>query len=171
MFLYRPLFLPVCSLPQIQVISFVTEQNWDSLEVFDGGDNTDTMLGSFSGIAGYAFLYIPLFSSTCLMCATLDIKHILKTASLLFTEQSLQSGRDIVFTNQSIDFFRKKKMAATCSSVSVLIWYKSCCLWTKVMLFFVELRQMFVYSIFATPVRARMQQQGTYIWNKTKSKC
>lgn len=34
---------------QIQVISFVTEQNWDSLEVFDGGDNTDTMLGSFSG--------------------------------------------------------------------------------------------------------------------------
>lgn len=121
MFLYRPLFLPVCSLPQIQVISFVTEQNWDSLEVFDGGDNTDTMLGSFSGIAGYAFLYIPLFSSMCLMCATLDIKHILKTASLLFTEQSLQSGRDIVFTNQSIDFFRKKKMAATCSSVSVQI--------------------------------------------------
>lgn len=37
------------SLLQIQVISFVTEQNWDSLEVFDGGDNTDTMLGSFSG--------------------------------------------------------------------------------------------------------------------------
>ncbi|KAJ6652285.1 hypothetical protein lerEdw1_012753 [Lerista edwardsae] len=33
---------------QIQVISFVTEQNWDSLEVFDGGDNTATMLGSFS---------------------------------------------------------------------------------------------------------------------------
>lgn len=31
------------------MISFVTEQNWDSLEVFDGGDNTDTMLGSFSG--------------------------------------------------------------------------------------------------------------------------
>ena len=37
-------------LAQIQVISFVTEQNWDSLEVFDGGDNTDTMLGSFSGV-------------------------------------------------------------------------------------------------------------------------
>nr|XP_033812744.1 CUB and sushi domain-containing protein 2 [Geotrypetes seraphini] len=34
---------------QIQVVSFVTEQNWDSLEVFDGGDNTMTMLGSFSG--------------------------------------------------------------------------------------------------------------------------
>lgn len=37
---------------QIQVISFVTEQNWDSLEVFDGADNTVTMLGSFSGEAG-----------------------------------------------------------------------------------------------------------------------
>lgn len=36
-------------LSQIQVISFVTEQNWDSLEVFDGADNTVTMLGSFSG--------------------------------------------------------------------------------------------------------------------------
>ena len=37
---------------QIQVISFVTEQNWDSLEVFDGADNTVTMLGSFSGEMG-----------------------------------------------------------------------------------------------------------------------
>lgn len=37
---------------QIQVISFVTEQNWDSLEVFDGADNTVTMLGSFSGEVG-----------------------------------------------------------------------------------------------------------------------
>lgn len=37
---------------QIQVVSFVTEQNWDSLEVFDGADNTVTMLGSFSGEAG-----------------------------------------------------------------------------------------------------------------------
>ncbi|TSK31427.1 CUB and sushi domain-containing protein 2 [Bagarius yarrelli] len=41
---------------QIQVISFVTEQNWDSLEVFDGGDNTDTMLGSFSGTSVPALL-------------------------------------------------------------------------------------------------------------------
>uniref|UniRef100_A0A3Q1CLJ1 CUB and Sushi multiple domains 2 n=1 Tax=Amphiprion ocellaris TaxID=80972 RepID=A0A3Q1CLJ1_AMPOC len=41
---------------QIQVISFVTEQNWDSLEVFDGGDNTDTMLGSFSGTTVPALL-------------------------------------------------------------------------------------------------------------------
>lgn len=38
---------------QIQVISFVTEQNWDSLEVFDGADNTVTMLGSFSGKLGH----------------------------------------------------------------------------------------------------------------------
>lgn len=38
---------------QIQVISFVTEQNWDSLEVFDGADNTVTMLGSFSGKMGH----------------------------------------------------------------------------------------------------------------------
>ena len=37
---------------QIQVVSFVTEQNWDSLEVFDGADNTAAMLGSFSGEAG-----------------------------------------------------------------------------------------------------------------------
>ncbi|XP_062818489.1 CUB and sushi domain-containing protein 2 isoform X3 [Anolis carolinensis] len=41
---------------QIQVISFVTEQNWDSLEVFDGGDNTATMLGSFSGTTVPALL-------------------------------------------------------------------------------------------------------------------
>ena len=47
--------LPNSSLPlpsQIQVVSFVTEQNWDSLEVFDGADNTVTMLGSFSGEMG-----------------------------------------------------------------------------------------------------------------------
>lgn len=36
------------------MISFVTEQNWDSLEVFDGGDNTATMLGSFSGACSAA---------------------------------------------------------------------------------------------------------------------
>ncbi|MBZ3872256.1 CUB and sushi domain-containing protein 1 [Sciurus carolinensis] len=41
---------------QIQVISFVTEQNWDSLEVFDGADNTVTMLGSFSGTTMPALL-------------------------------------------------------------------------------------------------------------------
>ncbi|OBS75329.1 hypothetical protein A6R68_14126, partial [Neotoma lepida] len=41
---------------EIQVISFVTEQNWDSLEVFDGADNTVTMLGSFSGTTVPALL-------------------------------------------------------------------------------------------------------------------
>ncbi|PNI20363.1 CSMD2 isoform 5 [Pan troglodytes] len=41
---------------QIQVVSFVTEQNWDSLEVFDGADNTVTMLGSFSGTTVPALL-------------------------------------------------------------------------------------------------------------------
>ncbi|XP_034859738.1 CUB and sushi domain-containing protein 1 [Mirounga leonina] len=34
---------------QIQVISFATEQNWDSLEIYDGGDMTSPRLGSFSG--------------------------------------------------------------------------------------------------------------------------
>lgn len=34
---------------QIQVISFATEQNWDSLEIYDGGDVTAPRLGSFSG--------------------------------------------------------------------------------------------------------------------------
>ncbi|KAL0612951.1 CUB and sushi domain-containing protein 1 [Plecturocebus cupreus] len=34
---------------QIQVISFATEQNWDSLEIHDGGDVTAPRLGSFSG--------------------------------------------------------------------------------------------------------------------------
>lgn len=34
---------------QIQVISFATEHNWDSLEIYDGGDMTAPRLGSFSG--------------------------------------------------------------------------------------------------------------------------
>ncbi|XP_040823013.1 CUB and sushi domain-containing protein 1 [Ochotona curzoniae] len=34
---------------QIQVISFATEQNWDSLEIHDGGDASAPRLGSFSG--------------------------------------------------------------------------------------------------------------------------
>lgn len=54
LFLHLSLFF--LSVSQIQVISFVTEQNWDSLEVFDGGDNTDTMLGSFSGTAVFPFV-------------------------------------------------------------------------------------------------------------------
>uniref|UniRef100_A0A671PAP2 CUB and sushi domain-containing protein 1-like n=1 Tax=Sinocyclocheilus anshuiensis TaxID=1608454 RepID=A0A671PAP2_9TELE len=34
---------------QIQVMSFATEHNWDSLEIYDGGDMTAPKLGSFSG--------------------------------------------------------------------------------------------------------------------------
>ena len=31
------------------MISFATEQNWDSLEIYDGGDASAPRLGSFSG--------------------------------------------------------------------------------------------------------------------------
>ncbi|XP_051038037.1 CUB and sushi domain-containing protein 1 [Phodopus roborovskii] len=41
---------------QIQVISFATEQNWDSLEIHDGGDTTAPRLGSFSGTTVPALL-------------------------------------------------------------------------------------------------------------------
>ncbi|MBZ3876498.1 CUB and sushi domain-containing protein 1 [Sciurus carolinensis] len=41
---------------QIQVISFATEQNWDSLEIHDGGDVTGPRLGSFSGTTVPALL-------------------------------------------------------------------------------------------------------------------
>nr|XP_048312083.1 CUB and sushi domain-containing protein 1 [Myodes glareolus] len=41
---------------QIQVISFATEQNWDSLEIHDGGDITAPRLGSFSGTTVPALL-------------------------------------------------------------------------------------------------------------------
>ncbi|XP_072912857.1 CUB and sushi domain-containing protein 1-like [Hemitrygon akajei] len=41
---------------QIQVISFATEHNWDSLEIYDGGDATAPRLGSFSGTTVPALL-------------------------------------------------------------------------------------------------------------------
>ncbi|XP_073075332.1 CUB and sushi domain-containing protein 1 isoform X4 [Manis javanica] len=41
---------------QIQVVSFATEQNWDSLEIHDGGDMTAPRLGSFSGTTVPALL-------------------------------------------------------------------------------------------------------------------
>nr|XP_033792232.1 CUB and sushi domain-containing protein 1 [Geotrypetes seraphini] len=41
---------------QIQVISFATEHNWDSLEIYDGGDLTAPRLGSFSGTTVPALL-------------------------------------------------------------------------------------------------------------------
>lgn len=31
------------------MITFATEHNWDSLEIYDGGDMTAPKLGSFSG--------------------------------------------------------------------------------------------------------------------------
>uniref|UniRef100_A0A8B9LZ55 CUB and Sushi multiple domains 2 n=1 Tax=Astyanax mexicanus TaxID=7994 RepID=A0A8B9LZ55_ASTMX len=72
---------------QIQVISFVTEQNWDSLEVFDGGDNTDTMLGSFSGTSVPALLnstsnqlYLHFFSDISVSAAGFRLEY--KTVSL-----------------------------------------------------------------------------------------
>uniref|UniRef100_A0AAZ3Q759 CUB and Sushi multiple domains 2 n=1 Tax=Oncorhynchus tshawytscha TaxID=74940 RepID=A0AAZ3Q759_ONCTS len=72
---------------QIQVISFVTEQNWDSLEVFDGGDNSDTMLGSFSGTTVPALLnstsnqlYLHFFSDISVSAAGFRLEY--KTVSL-----------------------------------------------------------------------------------------
>lgn len=34
---------------QIQVVSFATEHNWDSLDFYDGADNHAPRLGSYSG--------------------------------------------------------------------------------------------------------------------------
>uniref|UniRef100_A0A673IHF6 CUB and Sushi multiple domains 1 n=1 Tax=Sinocyclocheilus rhinocerous TaxID=307959 RepID=A0A673IHF6_9TELE len=41
---------------QIQVMSFATEHNWDSLEIYDGGDMAAPKLGSFSGTTAPALL-------------------------------------------------------------------------------------------------------------------
>ncbi|KAM6428144.1 CUB and sushi domain-containing protein 2 isoform 3-T4 [Liasis olivaceus] len=72
---------------QIQVISFVTEQNWDSLEVFDGGDNTATMLGSFSGATVPALLnstsnqlYLHFYSDISVSAAGFHLEY--KTVGL-----------------------------------------------------------------------------------------
>lgn len=35
---------------QIQVVSFATEHNWDSLDFYDGADSHAPRLGSYSGI-------------------------------------------------------------------------------------------------------------------------
>ncbi|EDM16293.1 rCG60055, isoform CRA_a [Rattus norvegicus] len=34
---------------QVQIVSFATEHNWDSLDFYDGGDNNAPRLGSYSG--------------------------------------------------------------------------------------------------------------------------
>ncbi|XP_051775015.1 CUB and sushi domain-containing protein 1 [Erpetoichthys calabaricus] len=72
---------------QIQVISFVTEQNWDSLEVFDGGDNTATLLGSFSGTTVPALLnstsnqlYLHFYSDISVSAAGFHLEY--KTVGL-----------------------------------------------------------------------------------------
>lgn len=36
---------------QIQVVTFATEHNWDSLDFFDGVDGSAPRLGSYSGIS------------------------------------------------------------------------------------------------------------------------
>ncbi|XP_035867009.1 CUB and sushi domain-containing protein 1 [Phyllostomus discolor] len=41
---------------QVQVLSFATEQNWDSLEIYDGADASAPRLGSFSGTTVPALL-------------------------------------------------------------------------------------------------------------------
>ncbi|MED6240283.1 CUB and sushi domain-containing protein 3, partial [Ataeniobius toweri] len=39
---------------QIQVVSFATEHNWDSLDFYDGADNHAPRLGSYSGKQFYS---------------------------------------------------------------------------------------------------------------------
>lgn len=39
---------------KIQVVSFATEHNWDSLDFYDGADNHAPRLGSYSGMAIFA---------------------------------------------------------------------------------------------------------------------
>ncbi|KAL0604877.1 CUB and sushi domain-containing protein 2 [Plecturocebus cupreus] len=75
------------SFRDIQVISFVTEQNWDSLEVFDGADNTVTMLGSFSGTTVPALLnstsnqlYLHFYSDISVSAAGFHLEY--KTVGL-----------------------------------------------------------------------------------------
>ncbi|KAF5922481.1 hypothetical protein HPG69_009527 [Diceros bicornis minor] len=56
---------------QIQVISFATEQNWDSLEIYDGGDMTAPRLGSFSG----KMAPIPLSLVVSIVLEVLEQEH------------------------------------------------------------------------------------------------
>lgn len=44
-----PYSLFIFSSSQVQVISFATEHNWDSLDFYDGADNNAPRLGSYSG--------------------------------------------------------------------------------------------------------------------------
>lgn len=47
------LLLFISSLFQIQVVTFATEHNWDSLDFFDGVDGNAPRLGSYSGKNGH----------------------------------------------------------------------------------------------------------------------
>lgn len=70
------MFLTVIIISQVQVVSFATEHNWDSLDFYDGGDNNAPRLGSYSGkwelslIKMWLFLvilkYLPLFKKCSL---------------------------------------------------------------------------------------------------------
>lgn len=45
------------------MITFATEHNWDSLEIYDGGDMTAPKLGSFSGMTMCS--YTQINTQTC----------------------------------------------------------------------------------------------------------
>lgn len=89
---FRNLFfsLPFPLLLQIQVISFVTEQNWDSLEVFDGGDNTATMLGSFSGKCS-ALCLVKCIVQASFQLASAALQHIHEVQTCAGNHQHLQA--------------------------------------------------------------------------------
>lgn len=53
------LYLPL----QIQVVSFATEHNWDSLDFYDGADNHAPRLGSYSGKPFFSVFMIVLHIS------------------------------------------------------------------------------------------------------------
>lgn len=46
----HPFTFPFLYYFQIQVVSFATEHNWDSLDFYDGADSHAPRLGSYSGI-------------------------------------------------------------------------------------------------------------------------
>ncbi|KAM4694506.1 CUB and sushi domain-containing protein 1 [Discoglossus pictus] len=72
---------------QIQVLSFATEHNWDSLEIYDGADVTAPRLGSFSGTTVPALLnstsnqlYLHFYSDISVAAAGFHLEY--KTVGL-----------------------------------------------------------------------------------------
>lgn len=96
--LYCHVFL--CSL-QIQVVSFVTEQNWDSLEVFDGGDNTATMLGSFSGTCSASWSVEPTGVSS-VPAASAGLQQVHKIKHMLKLGESQDRPKHVLKGNQML---------------------------------------------------------------------